>query len=987
MTSNPKRLVEEQLPLSEANLNASLEMAFRGMAAKFKDEFSEIYGIQPKKIGVGTTLLRNLHPWPARRPTAPARLLTLASVLPNNFDREHFREISGLLQIPELAKQDILPTLLHTEPLRTKIENVLKEYGRSAQEILIVDPMAGGGSIPLESLRLGFRTVAMEYNPVAYLILKATLDYPAKYGPVLYKDVRDEARKLIEWAKSELSQYYSEDSLNYIIARGYRCPVCGGLVPIIHSNRLGKNGPYVNLVVDRAKKTFGIVISETGEGFEKLRCIYCETKTPMDKESIFKYWVEKHKDLLQVALAGNANEARDKLGMLKEVHMLLLKQTKKGFKSCDEKDFDAFEKAYLDLAEQARELKKYLPDIPIPIENEVFAPVREAGIEYWYQLFNPRQLLILLKLLKYVSQRCKTLIEEKGEYGTAIATYLAFGMDKLMNFDNITTEWDESTKTIRELLDHYARTRKVDLGLEYCEMPPIVTDPKKSLNWVFEPDVEKPTATHGGICPVLKNLCNWLNGLGDRIHVFMADARNLDKILGERVVDVVNVDPPYLGQHLYSDFSEFFWQLLRVSMKPAFDARLLFNRDEEKGEVELFVDGWNPILSTVPREGEIISRKDRGAANTPHTAEWYVKQMWKFFSSAEKVLRDDGVLVVWFTHSKPEAWESILSALYGSGFVVSKVWAVRTEMVERRVAQEGFSFFSSLAIIARKGRERIVTGKRGVKDLVDDRLVRDVIRESLADAYRSARDSRANGYELLIMTLAGAIAGATRVRNPDFETPGTVQATLEGNPQEDFEAKRFELMSAFFKNQLYPAALYLGAEWLLYQAMKEAGFNEDMIRECVSSDPSTIAHLLLWEAAKYVGEPVVDYDFAEKICKVSGANLASMEKLGLIRKSAGIEVLFGKQMLEAVKGEIEKLDKTFSGKAALIIELILDSPIRGDPVKAAEFVVSKMPVGKRETLIALFLLRTVREEWFEKIGLNKLVKPFVEQTLLKLTER
>jgi hypothetical protein len=56
-------------------------------------------------------------------------------------------------------------------------------------------------------------------------------------------------------------------------------------------------------------------------------------------------------------------------------------------------------------------------------------------------------------------------------------------------------------------------------------------------------------------------------------------------------------------------------------------------------------------------------------------------------------------------------------------------------------------------------------------------------------------------------------------------------------------------------------------------------------------------------------------------------------------------------------------------------------------VKAAEFVVSKMPVGKRETLIALFLLRTVREEWFEKIGLNKLVKPFVEQTLLKLTER
>jgi hypothetical protein len=56
-------------------------------------------------------------------------------------------------------------------------------------------------------------------------------------------------------------------------------------------------------------------------------------------------------------------------------------------------------------------------------------------------------------------------------------------------------------------------------------------------------------------------------------------------------------------------------------------------------------------------------------------------------------------------------------------------------------------------------------------------------------------------------------------------------------------------------------------------------------------------------------------------------------------------------------------------------------------VKAADFVVSKMPVGKREALIALFLLRTARDEWLEKMNLNRLVKPFVEQTLLKLIER
>jgi len=56
--------------------------------------------------------------------------------------------------------------------------------------------MAGGGSIPLESLRLGFHTIAAEYNPVAYLILKATLEYPAKFGMKLYHEVK--AKELIE---------------------------------------------------------------------------------------------------------------------------------------------------------------------------------------------------------------------------------------------------------------------------------------------------------------------------------------------------------------------------------------------------------------------------------------------------------------------------------------------------------------------------------------------------------------------------------------------------------------------------------------------------------------------------------------------------------------------------------------------------------------------------------------------------------------------
>jgi putative DNA methylase len=979
------RLVEKWLPLSEGNLSAAIEMSFRLSRGKYRSSYVEEYGIAPHVLNVGTPQLANLHPWPARRPTAPARLLTLASVLPANFDAEYFRQLSGLAKITQLATQDILPILLHAEPLRDEISKVLiEEVGKDPSEITVIDPMAGGGSIPLEALRLGFRSVAIEYNPVAYLILKATLEYPAKYGLKLYEDVKREAKGLIEWARQELTKYYAEDALNYVIARGYRCPICGGLVPIIHSDKLGSDGPYICLTADREKKTFNVTVSDAPLGFEKLRCVYCETGTPLDRDSVLRDWVYRHNSLLQVALDGNSAKARSMLEELKNTHILLVKQTEDGFKPCGKYDFEAFSKAYLELAEQIEELRDYLPDTPIPRENEVFAPLRELGIEYWYQLLNPRQLLILLKLVKYVSERCKVLIEEKGEHGLAIATYLAFGIDKISNYNTLASTWHESHSVIRDLTGHYATGRKVDLGLEYCETKRV----DLALNWVFEPNVEKPTVTHGGICPVLKNLCEWLTGLGDRVYVCMADARDLDKVLGEKAADVVNVDPPYLNQHYYADFSEFFWQLLRKSLKPAIDAGLLFSRDKERGKVELWVDGWSPILPTVPREGELISRRVEGPTppETPHTKAWYVEQMWRFFSSAYKTLRDDGVLIVWFTHSDPEAWEGIIAALYGSGFTISQAWTVRTEMAERRVAQAGLAFFTSLALVARKSSEYAVTGLRAPEELAIDKSVREAILSSVANAYQSALSSKAKGWELLVMTLAGAIAGATRVKNP--EVAKAAQTTLdEQGSSNRLEVERFRNVAAYFRNSLYPTALYLGAEWLLYKALEKAGFTRDMIRDVVASDSQTLAYLLLWEATRYSEEPKVDYDFAEKICKVTGLSVRKLKSYGLVKMKDGVNVLYGKPMFEEVEGKEEVLSKSVAGRAAQILRLIVESPIKTDPIKAADFVLQRLLISKRDALVALYQLRTANEGELKEAGVTQLAKPFVEQVILEILKR
>ncbi|MEM3174549.1 MAG: hypothetical protein QXU02_06670, partial [Candidatus Bathyarchaeia archaeon] len=823
----------------------------------------------------------------------------------------------------------------------------------------------------MESLRMGFHTIAAEYNPVAYLILKATLEYPAKFGMKLYHEVRAEAKALIKYAVDELSKYYPEDAMNYIIARGYRCWSCKGLVPIIHDVKLGKDGPYIKLSFDKEKKTFNVDVVSLEPEFERLRCPYCGVS--IAKETMLKDWVKRHKELLAAALSGDVKEAEKRIDMLHETHVLLIKQTERGFAPAGELDREKFAQAYLDLAKNSQELKKYMPLDPISRENEVFRKIREKGVEYWYELFNPRQLLVLAFLIKFVEDKLNLLIEEREEWATAITIYLAFGVNKLANFNAIANHWDYIMGSIDNIMWGYASRREVDFSLEYCEAKRI----DQALDWCFEPDIEKPTATRGGILPVLRELCSWLEGLGDRVEVYMADARELSSLLGERRVDVINVDPPYFAQHNYSDLSEFFWQLLRISLKPSIDRGLLFNRDPNKGRVELLVPGWSPILSVVPREGEIIERS-APLVKTPaetHTRDWYIQEMWRFFRECYRVLKDDGVLIVWFTHTDPEAWEGILSALYSANFIITKSWCVKTEMQTRPIKTVGgTAFFSSLALITRKITQtnQIIVGSKDIAEIAKNNDVKNMILEGATDALQSAMESGATEQETYIMALAGAIAGATRVRNPLIESTRFVgerrlDEVIWGKSFEDDEVLRFKQMRRFFTEVLYPLALHYGTQRVLESVVKQvfrgSGFDESLVEGLVMDilgvDGESKAYLLLWMSTRYSEEPTVEYDFMEKMCKVIGTSTAKLRFYGFVEggrgRSSDYRLAYGDRMLDLAGRRTDLLVRTAVGSAILLTRAVAEIPKTEVPEKLAEKVVAEVPVSKMAVAVALFL--------------------------------
>jgi hypothetical protein len=538
-------------------------------------------------------------------------------------------------------------------------------------------------------------------------------------------------------------------------------------------------------------------------------------------------------------------------------------------------------------------------------------------------------------------------------------------------------------------------------------MRPVTKDPGKSLGWVFEPHVESIGRTAGGILPVLKLLTQWLKGLGDRVYVLCGDARKLSSILSEigiNAVDVVNVDPPYLAQHIYSDLMEFYWQILRIALQPLFEQGYLFNRDPERGRVELYIEGWSPLLPVLPREEEIIARRGREkitdlstgleVANVmKHTGKWYVVKMWEFFSEVYRVLGENSVLVVWFTHSDPSAWEAIISSLYGAGFTLSKAWPVWTEMQTRRVALLTSAFFTSLALVLRKGDTavRVITGAKTVEEILRNEDAKEAVKRGVKEALVSAKESGASGSEFFIMGLAGGIAGTTRIWNPSIEEEGggfSKQKSLSEYIEDEALKGKLRLKRAleFFDKVLYPAALYISLEALLEEYIAEAvKLDERMKRDILTVDNYTKTYLLMWTATRYTGERELAYDFVEKVCKTLNVERQNLKYFGLLHQeeASRYKVLFGSEVYEAVGGRLERLVKTNAGHAIHVLRLIGEQP-KDDVVKTAKAVFSTTPTSRNVAATALFLLRTATEEELRLVNLSGISREFAESVLMKL---
>jgi putative DNA methylase len=207
-----------------------------------------------------------LHVWWARRPLIVSRAALLASMLSETADHDRFLHALGIHGDPTKARRAI------DNARRTGIR-VDDPYGyerafsynlsaddRSwladnglADGNMILDPTAGGGSIPFEAARLGCSVLANDLNPVAALIEKATIEYPTHHGKTLTETVRQLGAQFRQHLDERLAPFFPQPGaperldITYLWARTIRCPYCDGLIPLSPNWRLAPDGTGVRL--------------------------------------------------------------------------------------------------------------------------------------------------------------------------------------------------------------------------------------------------------------------------------------------------------------------------------------------------------------------------------------------------------------------------------------------------------------------------------------------------------------------------------------------------------------------------------------------------------------------------------------------------------------------------------------------------------------------------------------------------------------------
>lgn len=612
-----------------------------------------------------------LHLWWARRPLASSRATTLAALIDLPSNVKGIEEITSLLEeiTPwNTVKSSLSPIIYQGQKL------IQRQWTKKPPRIL--DPFSGGGSIPLEALRLGCETFASDLNPIAVLISKATLEWPQKIAdPKLALLVEKWARIIHQEVKDEIGHFFLDDQtqkmgipIGWLWARTIPCPnpTCKAEMPLIKHFWLARTKTrsiVYKPIIDHKRKIINFEIQENNNiDFDpsigtisraNARCLICNQVIRAEK-------------IRELAQAGKMKQR------MTVVVLRFPSKTKKHYRIANEKDQETYYRATKFLRQKLskhEDIDSLLPNEELPPIGTLGFGVRQYGLTKWRDMFNSRQQLALLTFLerikansKIIEQNHPELIAEKNEtirYSSVIIAYLTIILGRLADKNANLVVYNAYGEKIEHVFGRTALPHVWDFA-ELNVFSGANGDWLHQMAWVIrflKNNSWKPVSTAS---------------------VFQASATDLP--FPNEHFDAILTDPPYYDNVPYSDLSDFFYVWFKRSL----------------ADLSAFSDLFATPLT--PKSKEIVANK--GRQENPKA--FFEGMLSKSFQESFRVLKPDGIAILVYAHKSSAGWETMLRSLTQAGFVVTASWPIHTEMKTRLRAKTSAALASSIYLICRK---------------------------------------------------------------------------------------------------------------------------------------------------------------------------------------------------------------------------------------------------------------------------------------------
>jgi putative DNA methylase len=754
MTDDGSRLIEHAFPLKQASLDS----------------------VHEKNVRHGH--ISTLHIWPARRPLAACRAALIATLLPDpgtpEARKKLVEKIGGTVvkkierkkvggKIVEIERDETIGGVLHwgreSNPEMDWFRQEIRQaYGGRAPKVL--DPFAGGGAIPLEAMRLGCEATATDINPVAWFILKCTLEYPQKlagqhrplpqfalespeFMETFFKGTGKLTKKQLErnlqavqsrlfpapdvdlawhvrawgwWvlqkAKADLEKSYpaigGKPTVAYLWARTVTCKNCRATIPLLKTRWLcKKDKKRVLLTMSPNSKASGVIFSvESGvpvaggnpaQRREHDKRIGGGTMSRAGATCPICDTIMTMEDL---RLEGKA-------GRLASVITAVVVDAKGGkyYRRPTPEEVRSPDESMKELDQLFGEIPFGLPEEALPSKEALGFRMPLYGFDKWGKLFTPRQLVALGVFVRAIRTAEPALADYTPEWRAAIVLFLAAALDRLANQSSSVAHWDKSRDSLAGTFARFV----LPMVWDFAEVNPLANTTggfASAIDWVSL---------------AVEHVCQAsLNSPEPKVSVGSALVRL------ESGVDLIVTDPPYYDAIPYSDLMDFFYIWLRRTLKglsPEMD--------------EAFRSPLGPKWDFSKNDGELIDDPSRFAGMRSRSKENYERGMARAFEVCRQTLAPTGRLVVVFAHKDPEAWETLVAGMIRAGLVVDGSWPIQTEMGNRNRALASAALSSSVWLVC---RQRPETARPGW-----DNVVLEEMRAKIYDRLREFWDAGIRG--------------------------------------------------------------------------------------------------------------------------------------------------------------------------------------------------------------------------------------------------